>query len=1077
MPTLCRAFHALCLTAALLAGSVHAQNYTWRNVVIGGGGFVSGLLYHPTQRDVLYARTDVGGVYRWQPATQRWLPLNDALGRNESQLTGVVSFAVDPNDASRLYLACGQYLPSWAQAGAVLSSTDQGATWSRVDLPIKLGGNSDGRSTGERLQVDPNAGAILFLGTNQDGLWKSTDRARTWTRVAGFAPTGVTAVVFDPRSGTSGNPTPTLYAATDATAAASLYRSTDGGTTWTAVAGAPAGLIVHHAKLSSDGILYLAYGNGLGPNGVTSGAVWKLRTSDGTWTNITPPAGQGGFAGLALDAQHPGTLVVTTLDRWWPGDQIYRSTDGGTNWKALNDPQNASSDLSNWDYSFAPYTANSTPHWLGAFEINPFDGNQAWFVTGYGVFGTDNLTVVDTNAALTWHFWDNGLEETVPLGLVSPPSGAPLVSVVGDQDGFRHDDLDVAPARGRHSPTVGTNNSIDFAESVPGQMVRTHGGGASRGSRSTDGGATWTFFASNPAPATTDRQGNIAISADAARLVWAPSDAALYYSIDAGATWTAATGGPAATSGRTYVPVSDRVNATKFYVYDPAGRVFVSTNGGSSFAVAASAVPTTGDLLRAVPGREGHLWLAAAANGLYRSTDSGATFARVATVDQAYRVGFGRNAPGRDYPAVYVSARIGGVTGLFRSDDNAATWVRINDDAHQFGWLNVITGDARVYGRVYLATGGRGIIYGSAGAITPAIRWPTPAPLRAGTALSAAELGASTEVPGTFTYDPPPGTVLPVGTHTLTVTFTPTDPTVYTTATAQVAVTVLAADDNTRPARLVNLSARAYCTSGNRVAIGGFVVGGDVPKRVLLRAVGPSLTAQGLAAGELLSDPVFEVHDATRGGIAARNNDWGQNDNAAEITTVAARVGAQPLLAGDTRSAAMLATLSPGIYTFVVQGNDGGSGIVLLEVYDADAVTSSTVFVNIATRAYASGGNRVAIGGFVITGTAAKRVLVRAVGPTLATQGLDQTEVLADPTIELHWYNHGVVGVNDDWQNDENATQVPATAARIGATALAQNDTKSAAMLRTLQPGVYTFLAAGAANTSGIVLIEVYDAD
>lgn len=1073
MTTLRRALRGLCLAVLAVLAVVAArgaENYTWRNVAIHGGGFVSGLVYHPVQRDLLYARTDVGGVYRWLPATQRWLPLNDALGRSESHLGGVVSFALDPHDASRVYLACGQYLAWWAPPGAVLSSSDQGATWTRVDLPLKLGGNSDGRSTGERLQVDPNDGSVLLLGTNQDGLWKSTDRARTWTKVAGFAPAGVTCVVFDPRSGTAGSPTPTIYAATDATAASSLYRSTDGGTTWSAVPGAPAGLIAHHAKLAADGTLYLTFCNGLGPNGVTAGAVWKLRTADGTWTNISPPAGQGGFAGLALDTQRPGTLVVSTLDRWSPRDELYRSADGGATWQALNA-------LSVRDCSAAPYTAAGTPHWIGALEIDPFDSSRAWFVTGYGVFGTDTLTAADTNGPITWHFRNRDLEETVPLGLVSPPRGAPLVSVVGDQDGFRHDDLSVSPARGRHSPSVGTNHSIDFAEAVPEQMVRTHGGGTSRGSRSTDGGATWTFFAASPPPATAEHQGNIAISADAARLVWAPTDAALYHSQDSGATWTASMGGPVATSGRTYMPVSDRVNAAKSYVYDPVGRVFASTDGGASFAVAATGLPTTGDFLRAVPGREGHLWLAASANGLYRSTDSGATFTRVATVSEAYRVGFGQAAPGRDHPAIYAAAQIGGVTGLFRSDDGAATWVRINDDAHQFGWLNGLTGDPRVYGRVYLATGGRGIIYGDAGAITPAIRWNAPAPLRTGTALTSAELNAATDVPGAFSYNPPLGTVLPAGTHMLTATFTPADPVAYTTATAQVALTVLAAGEDSRATRLVNIAARAYCSGGNRVAIGGFVIGGNVPKRVLIRAVGPSLTAQNLAAGELLADPMFEVHDASRGGIAARNNDWRDNANAAEIAAAAARVGAQALLSDDAKSAATLVTLNPGIYTFVAQGNDGGSGIVLLEVYDADAVASPAVFVNIATRAYASVDNRVAIGGFVITGSTPKRVLVRAVGPTLTTQGLGASEVLADPTIELHWYNHGVVGRNDDWSTDENAAQVPATAARVGATPLAQTDTRSAALLRTLQPGVYTFLAAGKSATSGIVLIEVYDAD
>jgi hypothetical protein len=109
-------------------------------VQIHGGGFVSGVLFHPGERDLVYTRTDVGGAFRWNGDAGRWIPLNDDLGMNDSQLTGVVSFAVDPNDVNRLYLACGQYPPSWARDGAILRSRDRGATWNRTELSIKLGG-------------------------------------------------------------------------------------------------------------------------------------------------------------------------------------------------------------------------------------------------------------------------------------------------------------------------------------------------------------------------------------------------------------------------------------------------------------------------------------------------------------------------------------------------------------------------------------------------------------------------------------------------------------------------------------------------------------------------------------------------------------------------------------------------------------------------------------------------------------------------------------------------------------------------------------------------------------------------
>ncbi len=275
-------------------------------------------------------------------------------------------------------------------------------------------------------------------------------------------------------------------------------------------------------------------------------------------------------------------------------------------------------------------------------------------------------------------------------------------------------------------------------------------------------------------------------------------------------------------------------------------------------------------------------------------------------------------------------------------------------------------------------------------------------------------------------------------------------------------------------ARLVNIATRAYCSTGNNVTIGGFVVTGSASKRVLIRAVGPSLTSQGLGAGEVLADPMIEVHHGS--AVVASNDDWGDNGNAAEIGDVGRQIGAAPLISGDTRSSALLITLPAGVYSFVVKGKGNASGIVLLEVYDAETSNLSARFVNIASRAYATGGNGVAIGGFVIIGNGAKRVLLRGVGPTLTTQGLGAGEVLADPTIEVH---HGseVTAVNDDWGTNANAADIRTVGARIGAAPLSQDDSRSAALLLTLQPGVYSFIASGKAGASGIVLVEVYDAD
>ncbi len=161
-----------------------SEPYTWKNVQMVGGGFVDGLIFHPTAKGVRYARTDMGGAYRWNVQTKRWEPLLDWVGYEESNLMGVESIAVDPADPNRVYLACGTYTNS--PDNAILRSSDRGRTFERTNVSIRFGGNEDGRGNGERMTVDPNNGKVLYLGTRLAGLWRSTDGAVTWSKVDSF---------------------------------------------------------------------------------------------------------------------------------------------------------------------------------------------------------------------------------------------------------------------------------------------------------------------------------------------------------------------------------------------------------------------------------------------------------------------------------------------------------------------------------------------------------------------------------------------------------------------------------------------------------------------------------------------------------------------------------------------------------------------------------------------------------------------------------------------------------------------------------------------------------------------------
>jgi hypothetical protein len=156
--------------------------YRWKNVVIRGGGFVSGVVFSTTQKGLVYVRTDVGGAYRSDDSGDHWIPLTDRFDREESSYLGIESVALDPEDPNKLYLAEGMYSADWGGPSAIFRSNDKGKTFEKTSMPFKMGGNDNGRGVGERLAVDPNIGSVLFFGSRKAGLWRSADAGATWTR-------------------------------------------------------------------------------------------------------------------------------------------------------------------------------------------------------------------------------------------------------------------------------------------------------------------------------------------------------------------------------------------------------------------------------------------------------------------------------------------------------------------------------------------------------------------------------------------------------------------------------------------------------------------------------------------------------------------------------------------------------------------------------------------------------------------------------------------------------------------------------------------------------------------------------
>jgi hypothetical protein len=246
--------------------------------------------------------------------------------------------------------------------------------------------------------------------------------------------------------------------------------------------------------------------------------------------------------------------------------------------------------------------------------------------------------------------------------------------------------------------------------------------------------------------------------------------------------------------------------------------------------------------------------------------------------------------------------------------------------------------------------------------------------------------------------------------------------------------------------------------TGSDVGIGGFIITGNAPKHVLLRAIGPSLT--GFGVPNVLADPVLELHGP--GTFATVINDNWRDTQEAEIQAT----GIPPT--NDLESA-IVVTLPPGAYTGIVRGKNNTSGVGLIEVYDLTQEEASKL-TNLSTRALVSTGSNVVIAGVLLSDNVGDdRVVVRGIGPSLAPGSFPANAVLANPILELRDNNGTLLFANNDWQ--DNAAQ----AAEIMAAGLAPTNTLESAISATLPPGLYTALLAGLNNGTGIGLVEVYD--
>jgi hypothetical protein len=584
----------------------------------------TGLNYNndPAQQNHFYLSGDQGNTFTQVVAP---FPING----NDNGRDAGERFAVDPNLGTTIYYG--------SRTAGLWKSLDRGLTWAPVaSFPV----------TGK------TAGA------------------------------GVVFVTFVASSGTSGTATPVIYAGVSdynyydsnggnngSPVYSSLYRSVDSGATWLAVPGQPASvknpgggsspttynLTPIHSVFGPDGVassqgsLYITYFSDQGPgdNYPGAGAVFEytptvgIPAGPGTWTDITPKAvrtsgDDGGYSGITLDAERPGVIMVSTMDDYNKGDAIYRSLNYGKTWTILE--QNTSGAIN--DVASSPWITSQsrnplvgTENWPSSLAIDPFDSNHAEFGTGETLWDTQNLLATDVNLQTIFSVGAYGsapsgvkqvkggssIEETVVLSLSSPPTGAVLLSSVGDDGTFVHLSPDVSPVLGAATnPLFTTGTSVDFAQNAALTVVRVgsgvnttgtggysttapsyqtpSGGGApilctaqnSSGKTCTQvkiplllaitatqgiAGSDWVgfptlFAAPNLQSVTPSTQlsaggGTVAISADATTIVWATVDFPPACTGDGGNTWTPAVNGIIGAQ-----VISDRVTPGQFYMYD-----------------------------------------------------------------------------------------------------------------------------------------------------------------------------------------------------------------------------------------------------------------------------------------------------------------------------------------------------------------------------------------------------------------------------------------------------------------------------------------------------------------------------
>lgn len=734
-------------TLAPIPAPVSRDRYDWRRAVVGAGGFVTGLVVGANGTGATFARTDVGGAYRWDSTADTWQQLllrsSVAGATMDNGDYSVASIAVAPSSPSDVYLAVGDdFNPDSAggpltHTGSILRSRDGGRSWTRSQQHWFISGNQTYRVGTERLAVDPaNPDHVLF-GSQREGLWSSGDGGATWTAIeTSLVPAGA---LGDPTVDQPGVATVAFAAVSNGwtayagVAGVGVFEGSSDGVGWRSIRQIDARTYAAGAVLA-NGRLYVA----LDTSADIGAVVASYDPSSKTWTDIALPSASGSwqFAMDPFDAQHMVLTDVAVRD-----DHLWSTTDGGSHWKthsvAISSPQIPWLEKTD----LAKYMS------AGRLIFDPKVQGKLWFAEGMAVWTTDDVD----QATVHWTSHARGIDEIVASSVVSPPGGKP-VSAAADRQGFLFDDLNAARRKPLVDQRFDGGTSIDYSGGSPldvawiGAEYNLYNDPSrrDRGAYSSDGGKTWKQFTGlNSAMF----GGEIAVSATNPKvLVWVPTHfdstteylthpVGVYVSTDAGASWTHqdAPGGSDALHRYLWwftrrALAADRVTGD-FYLMSDDGHFYVSADGvGGSWNEAKFAPPCVESdachvygQVQAVPGAAGKLWAGVGKGGLYVSDDLGASpWKKLPGVDEARAFGFGVPLSGSTAPTVFLYGRANRdeTFGLYRSSDDGVTWVRLSEaPLDLYNEVNTVSGDPSVPGRVYVGFAGNGFVYGDDPAI------------------------------------------------------------------------------------------------------------------------------------------------------------------------------------------------------------------------------------------------------------------------------------------------------------------------------------------------------------------------